>query len=639
MTEAAVKVPRAYGVKLVRGPFVRLAAHPDSCVDEDELERLARRIRKETPDVVLGADLFCGAGGLSLGLDGAGFRTILAVDRDVEALETHRNLMAGLAVDWDLANADSIERVASAMLRCGIRLLAGGPPCQPFSRAGRSKIRHRVRSGLRLPHDERRDLWQSFLEVVRLASPDAVVMENVPDMALDGEMLILRAIVHELESFGYAVQTKIVETWRYGVPQFRQRLIVVAMKGGLQFRWPQEGGANTTVWNAIGDLPDVEGGWRPRGGADGWADYDKPVTRFQHEMRNGVDLVNEHRVFDHITRPVREDDLRAFQAMNHDTRYSELPDDVKRYRDDIFDDKYKRLDENDLSRTITAHIAKDGYWYIHPRQDRTITVREAARIQTFPDHVRFAGPPSAAFRQIGNAVPPLLARQLAEQVAEALKCSTPVPYTTADVATRLSTWIASQPPAARPWLTAVSRFQVLTAELLLARASTDQLRFVWPLLAKWTQPEQLVAERGMLQEIATWVGRAGRADQVLEMAAWLNASPSALATSDGMGHAPHVNQAIADLAVLVVPDPDRSEAEEPVLCTNGVLRVAARFFGEVVDRRNRLTDGRVAVARMVGGDVNARQAHLALIELANGHCGPDEPDCPQCPLRDICASA
>ena len=125
-----------------------------------------------------------------------------------------------------------------------------------------------------------------------------------------------------------------------------------------------------------------------------------------------MDGEDADRVYDHITRPVREDDERAFELMDPKTRYSDLPADMRRYRDDIFDDKYKRLDENDLSRTITAHIAKDGYWYIHPRQNRTLTVREAARLQTFPDRFRFAGPPSAAFRQIGNAVPPLVGERL-----------------------------------------------------------------------------------------------------------------------------------------------------------------------------------------------------------------------------------
>ena len=98
-----------------------------------------------------------------------------------------------------------------------------------------------------------------------------------------------------------------------------------------------------------------------------------------------------------------------------------FPNELKRYRDDIFDDKYKRLDADDLSRTITAHIAKDGYWYIHPEQNRTLTIREAARIQTFPDHFRFAGPPTAAFRQIGNAVPPRLARAIGAAVPTILR--------------------------------------------------------------------------------------------------------------------------------------------------------------------------------------------------------------------------
>ena len=220
---------RSYGVKLVRGPFLRLPPHPDACVDESDLTSYVTRIRRNSPTAVLGADLFCGAGGLSLGLERAGFRMVLAVDHDHEAVETHRHHFSGLTTDWDLSDADNIERVASLMKRCGIQLLAGGPPCQPFSKAGRSKIRHRVREGLRAPHDERRDLWQSFIEVVRLATPRAVIMENVPDMALDREMFILRTVVHELETLGYAVEERVIDTWRYGVPQFRQRLIVVAL--------------------------------------------------------------------------------------------------------------------------------------------------------------------------------------------------------------------------------------------------------------------------------------------------------------------------------------------------------------------------------------------------------------------------
>lgn len=126
--------------------------------------------------------------------------------------------------------------------------------------------------------------------------------------------------------------------------------------------------------------------------------------------------------------------------MDTETRYSDLPDEVKRYRDDIFDDKYKRLDANHLSRTITAHIAKDGYWYIHPTQDRTITVREAARIQTFPDWYRFAGPPSAAFKQIGNAVPPRLAAALGRAIHRALDEKTPAPASSQSVAALLADW-------------------------------------------------------------------------------------------------------------------------------------------------------------------------------------------------------
>ena len=167
-----------------------------------------------------------------------------------------------------------------------------------------------MRHGLRDPHDQRRDLWRSFLEVVRLARPRAVLMENVPDMALDREMFILRAMVEELEQLGYTVEERVVDTWRYGVPQFRQRLILVALRDRAAFTWPRRvAQRQVTLWNAIGDMPEVEGGWRPDGGADGWTDYDGPVDRLPAtRCATASPRGRADRLYDHITRPVREDD-------------------------------------------------------------------------------------------------------------------------------------------------------------------------------------------------------------------------------------------------------------------------------------------------------------------------------------------
>jgi len=623
-----------YGVKLVRGPFVRLTAHPQACADEEAFLAYAAGLRAEGAH--LAADLFSGGGGLSLGLEAAGYRVVLSADHDAEAVETHRHHFGGLALDWDLGDVGRVTDIARLVSAAGVELLAGGPPCQPFSKAGRSKIRHRIRHGLRDPKDERKDLWRSFLDVIRLALPPAVVMENVPDMALDREMFILRTMVHELEDLGYAVEERVVDTWRYGVPQFRQRLILVAMRDGLAFAWPDETPDKITVWNAIGDLPEVEGGWRPKGGANGWADYGGPVTGFQHRMREGMDRENTARVFDHITRPVREDDERAFQLMDATTRYSDLPADMRRYRHDIFDDKYKRLDENGLSRTITAHIAKDGYWYIHPRQNRTLTVREAARLQTFPDRFRFAGPPSAAFRQIGNAVPPTVGEQLGRAIRASLDVPLPAGHSTQKVADLLARWFGSLQVRTVPWLRARSRWQVIVAEILLERLAVQQVRSLWPLVTRWDTPAATLAAEVELREMGKWLKRGSRAERILEIAGQLAGAPEKLDDDEAIRRIPGVNEAVADLAILVVATGSEDTSEEPVLAGRGVLRAVARFTGEQVDRRNRLTDGRLGVARMVGNGSDAREAHLGLIELAAAVCRPSEPACVKCPLEELC---
>ncbi len=478
-------------------------------------------------------------------------------------------------------------------------------------------------------------------------------MENVPDMALDREMFILRSMVEELEQMDYSVEERVVDTWRYGVPQFRQRLILVALQHNTQFRWPAETERKVTVWNAIGDLPEVEGGWRPEGGEHGWAEYSHPVTHFQREMRQGVARSDSHKVFDHITRPVREDDREAFESMTHSTKYTDLDKEHQRYRGDIFDDKYNRLNENDLSRTITAHIAKDGYWYIHPRQSRTLTVREAARLQTFPDTFRFDGPPSAAFRQIGNAVPPRLGFVIGTAIRESLDNPTDAGPSTRRSAEVLAHWMTSSGHVrALPWLQWVdgvppSRWLVIASEELLERASAALVRQVWKLLRDNDRPWALsTAKRDAFSQNLGFIlentGREQRIKRIQTISCQAETTPGVLnGSAEEMRSKLGIAEAVANLALLATPveapDPTGAGAEEPILVTKGVLRVASRFQANDVDRKNRLTDGRLAVARMVGFGSYSRAAHLGLIELANSWCRPVDPVCAECPLQHHCA--
>lgn len=628
----------AYGVKLVRGPFVELEPHPQHCETKGELRQLVADLRASDPDVVLAADLFAGAGGLSLGLAEAGMRVVLSADHYQDAVRTHVHHFPGMSVDWDLSDVSRVEEIAALIKELRIDVLAGGPPCQPFSKAGRSGIRYRVEHGLRDPHDERRDLWRAFLEVVRLAGPRAVIMENVPDMALDREMFILRAMVGELENLGYAVEEKVVETWRYGVPQFRQRLIMVALRDGLAFEWPHEVGRRTTVWEAIGDLPPVEGGFRPEGGAQGYQDYPGSRTSFQQEMRRGVPENEAGRVYDHITRPVREDDAEAFAAMDSKTRYSELAPEFRRYRHDIFDDKYKRLDEDDLSRTITAHIAKDGYWYIHPRQHRTITVREAARLQTFPDYYRFNGPPSAAFKQIGNAVPPLLARALGGAVLSSLARAEKSDLNTHQLSGRLAAWYDDLKTTRLPWLSSGSAWNVLLAETLLDRADPARISAVWPLIRSLSTPEDAMRSSSALLRLGDLTGRRIKMEGVLELAKKA-IEAKARDTDIWLMEQSAVGTALRELMMLVVHKDEGLVDAEPVLATKGVLRPVARYWGTDVDKVNTRTDGRLSVARMVGTEPTSQKAHLALIEIAQGVCSPERPACLRCPLQAECVEA
>ncbi len=623
-----------YGVKLVRGPFVSLPAHPEAVETEAELRELVNG-----RDGLLAADLFCGAGGLSLGLADAGFDVVMGVDHDDAALETHRAHHPGLSVNWDLSDEDVVERTGELLRDIGVTLIAGGPPCQPFSKAGRSMIRDLVRDGRRPAHDDRRDLWQSFLRIVTIAKPKAVLMENVPDMALDRDMNIIRFIIDELERMGYSVNVKVIDAWRYGVPQFRQRLITVALAEGVAFDWPEEAPQRVTVANAISDLPPVEGGWRPEGGAEGWFDYDRPKTSFQARMRSAVPDDDAHKIFDHITRPVRDDDREIFEGMDSKTRYSDIPEELKRYRDDIFDDKYKRLDPDDVSRTITAHIAKDGYWYIHPEQHRTITVREAARIQTFPDHIRFAGPPTAAFRQIGNAVPPRLAYHLGMEVRRSLDRAEPARPPSRILSQRLHEWLGRTRTERPPWHDADNRWIALQGELLFGRLQPSLWDHAHNAICTLTDPATTLEQAPLLGVAARGLGRADRFEELLETATHFAEDGAGLDREDpceAMASAPHVSKALSWLIGLLVVGPE----EEPVVANQASLRVASRYWDSGVDRQNRLSHGRVDIARIAGGDDDrSHSALMAIMQIGNTLCLPAETHCGRCPLERSCRFA
>jgi DNA (cytosine-5)-methyltransferase 1 len=599
----------------------------DAIDDPEGLAALVRQKGFERP----AADLFCGAGG-SASARRAGFDVVIGVDHDLHALATHRAHHPGLHLDWDLSDDAVLERLAELMRAADVGLISGGPPCQPFSRAGRGIIGNLVRREMRPPADRRRDLWQSFLWLVDAVRPDAVLMENVPDLALDDDMFIMRTMVHELERIGYGVETAIVESLRYGVPQMRQRFILIGVSDGRRIAWPHRAAREreaVTLRDAIGDLGDVEPGWttEPESGRD-YASA--PTSPYQELMRRGIDGGGTRRVKDHITRAVRADDLEAFRAMDATTKYSELPAELKRYRDDIFNDKYKRLDYDQQSRTLTAHLSRDGYAYIHPEHERTITVREAARIQSFPDWFRFSGPPTAAFRQIGNAVPPLLAEGLAGAISAALaRDARDDRPSSAATAERLSAWYHGRSESALPWLDAPTRWAVAAAQHVLGSAS-GVARRSYQLFVGTSPAGYLDARPERRPE-----GRLGLDLMGLERIAARLSDVSDDPTPDDLREAGFTASEVG-LAAMARPH----DGADPIFVTGAMSRLAARYWGDDFITSRRFSTGRIAVARLVGSGEDdpdlARAAKLALVELAESVCTTRAPECGRCPLRPDC---
>lgn len=626
MSRALTKSVRRPIAKGNRGPYLN-PVERHSLPDQEDAAAVAAWVRQATGPTAV--DLFCGAGGLSLGLQDAGFSVLLGADSDPASVESHSANLGSLGYCGDLADYRSFLRKARSWGIDRVDLVAGGVPCQPFSRAGRSKIRSLVEEGRRPAIDPRAGLWRSFVEIVRGLRPRAVLLENVPDLTVWNDGAILAGICQALNRLGYTTDAMLLNAYDYGVPQHRARLVVVATRPGLKFEWPAASD-RTTVRDAIGDLPPV-----PPAQLDDRITYGGASTLLQRQLRRGVPEDESGWIFDHVTRDVRPDDAEAFALMSEGGIYADLPLRLQRYRSDIFDDKYKRLTWNGLSRSITAHVAKDGYWYIHPDQNRTLSVRETARIQTFPDWFRFAGHRTAQFRQIGNAVPPLLAEAVGRQLRITLSVPTRRGRRTGPLLSfrsALEQWHASHQRAV-PWRTSGNPWAVLLAECSLSRSPLSRASLIYPLALELAPTPQSLTEPGSTaQDGLRALGLKQAVNELTAIAdAVVDLHGGTLPTTEAaLLSLPHVGEYLAS-AVLVY-----GQDQATVILDRKAARVARRLRGS--DLQPGHWQSRLDLQQLSGYAGPDRAFNSSVSDLADLLCRPSNPLCPECPVRRYCAT-
>lgn len=282
--------------------------------------------------------------------------------------------------------------------------------------------------GRDLKSDDRNSLYKEFVRFVDHYKPLCFVMENVDNLANKSE--IIAQIQNDFSSTGYKVDYKVLNACDFGVPQKRKRVFIIGIRSDLNIEpiFPiANQNAFVSVGQAIQDLPEVEPVINPLGARkNNQKPSDKnqkyrfsPQSEYQGKMRKNK--TDEDGVLNHICRSHNDKDIEIFKYLKQGGKYKDLPQEMKRYRSDIFADKYRRLILNEPSWTLTAHMSKDGLAYIHPLQNRSISVREAARIQSFPDDFVFCAPMTEMFKLIGNSVPPLLAEAIAKPLVSIVK--------------------------------------------------------------------------------------------------------------------------------------------------------------------------------------------------------------------------
>ena len=395
-------------------------------------------------------DLFAGAGGLSEGFMREGFNPVAHVEMSRDACnslitrliyhhlkrtnnlnpyysylksETSRNALWN-TIPSEILQSVICEEISGITIenifklideQAGsnkIDLIIGGPPCQAYSLIGRSRDPNRMTG------DKRNYLFRFYGEFLNRYKPKYFVFENVLGLLSAGTQMYHHEMIHLFEALGYFTSLKVLNAEDYGVLQKRRRVIIIGRRGKTQFTFPEIKKIENK-WqikkDLFYDLPKLKPGEElPIAG------YTKPMTEYlrQTGIRNGNDFLTQH-----ITRQHNSRDLEIYSiAINkwlkgkQRLHYNELPERLQTHKNThAFLDRFKVIDHLGHSHTVVAHIAKDGHYYIYPdpEQVRSISVREAARIQSFPDNYFFEGGRTAAFKQIGNAVPPLMGEKIA----------------------------------------------------------------------------------------------------------------------------------------------------------------------------------------------------------------------------------
>lgn len=485
------------------------------------MSKTVRAIRQKIARLQAGGkprvlDLFAGCGGISLGFSAAGFSIAGAVEFDSEAAASHgHNFHGGDAAHSQARDITktSPERLAKDLqvgsMADAFDVLVGGPPCQAFARVGRPKLREVDNHAEAFKHDPRAQLYIDYLRYVDAFAPLAVMVENVPDVLNHGGQNIAEEIAEVLETKGYICRYTLLNAAFYGVPQMRERMILIAYRREVAdvvtFPDPThfidlppgyEGTRSValkfldsecaddahryihapkaarslppaiTAEDALGDLPAIDARKLLKSGAlrrgarrfDDPMLYDKePHTAYARLMRTWPGFEAPPALNDHVIRYLPRD-YPLFARMNPGDQYpqayehamkmfeshlarlakqgvkvelgSQQYEEIKAsivppYDVSKFPNKWRKMWRDQPARTLMAHLGKDSYSHIHydSKQARTISVREAARLHSFPDGFMFCGTMNPAFRQIGNAVPPLLAKAVAMHMMKTLKQS------------------------------------------------------------------------------------------------------------------------------------------------------------------------------------------------------------------------